>query len=101
MPKKPSPSEPAQSPVGRGPSPAAERASISQTIKLSATIFPADDERIAEICMALAKHGHRITTSHAIRLALRAVEMDETKLLQLLDEMKDEDGRTRRFAKDE
>jgi predicted DCC family thiol-disulfide oxidoreductase YuxK len=83
----------------RATKPAAETESSGQSLKASITFFPADNERITAISMALAKHGQRISASHAIRLALRAVEIDEKKFLRLLDEMKAEDGRSLRFAK--
>lgn len=85
--------------------PVQERAAIAapesagQSVKGSYSLFPADNDRIAAIRAALAEKGREITASHAIRLALRAVEIDAAKLAKLLDEMQSEDGRTRRHAK--
>ena len=79
--------------------PAIKRASCAEGIKLSFSIFPADTDRLAAICAALATKGHKITNSHAVRLALRAVELDAERLAELLETMRGEDGRTRRHAK--
>lgn len=83
--------------IAKAPAPAP--ASKGQSIKASFTLFPTDSARVEEIAMALAKRGRRITASHAIRLALRSVKIDENKMIALLDEMADEDGRSRSFAK--
>ena len=45
---------------------------------------------------AMAKCGRRVTPSQAIRLALRAVEINEGRFAELLDAMNREDGRTNR-----
>jgi hypothetical protein len=54
-------------PRKRATKPAADVVSSGQSLKASITIFPSDNERITEISIAVAKHGHRISASHAIR----------------------------------
>ena len=76
--------------------PRPEPASAAQCAKASFSIFPADNERITAIRTALAGQGRKISASHAVRLALRAVEIDARKLAKILDAMQAEDGRTRR-----
>ena len=79
--------------------PAIKRESCAEGVKLSFSLFPADTDRLAAIRAALASEGRKITKSHAVRLALRAVELDGERLAELLDAMQSEDGRTRRHRK--
>ena len=67
-----------------------------KSFNTSISLFPADSAQVEAICAAMAKQGCRITTSQAIRLALRAVEIDPARLLKLLEGMRKEDGRAKR-----
>ena len=81
--------------------PAVKRERIcAEGTKCSFSLFPADTDRLAAIRAALAGKGHKITASHAVRLALRAVELDGERLVELLQVMQKEDGRTRRHDKE-
>lgn len=79
--------------------PAIKRESCAEGVKLSFSLFPADTDRLAAIRAAVASKGHKITKSHAVRLALRGVELDGERLAELLEAMQTEDGRTRRHRK--
>ena len=75
------------------------RESSGQSERLALTVFPSDSARIMEIIGAMAKRGKRITASHAVRLALRAVQIDGEKFAALLNAMSDEDGRSLRHER--
>ena len=79
--------------------PKTTRPSVAQAAKEGFSLFPADMERIAAIRKALEAHGRKISASHAVRLALRAVKIDARTLAKILDDMAEEDGRTRRHAR--
>ena len=70
----------------------------AKSVNTSISLFPADAAQVEAICAAVSRSGRRITTSQAIRLALRAVEIDGERFLSILDAMKKEDGRARRPA---
>ena len=67
-----------------------------QSHKITISLFPADDAKIIAICKAMMDQEQRITASHAIRLALRAVEVNPELFKAILVEMGKEDGRTMR-----
>lgn len=79
--------------------PAIKRESCAEGVKLSFSLFPADTDRLDAIRTVLANAGHEITRSQAVRLALRAVKFDGKRLVELLNAMGSEDGRTRRHRK--
>jgi Arc/MetJ-type ribon-helix-helix transcriptional regulator len=73
--------------------------------KITVSLFPADNEKVTAVQIALGKRGRRVSASHITRLALRLLPVtkagelaDETaeRCLALLDEMKEEDGRAMR-----
>ena len=77
-----------------------------QSHKITISLFPDDNERLTAIQLSLARNGRRVSASHIIRLALRTMEVTKAgtitpetadRLLSLLDAMKDEDGRVKRF----
>lgn len=79
--------------------------SFSQSQKITVSLFPADNEKLTAVQLALARRGRRVSASHVIRLAMRSMPVnkagainDETaaQLLALLDAMKEEDGRLMR-----
>ena len=76
--------------------PAVDEGSCAGGIKLSFSLFPADTDRLDAICDMMASKGHKISKSHAIRLALRGVELKSERLVKLLETMREDDGRRRR-----
>lgn len=69
-------------------------ANVRKGAKLCLSFYPADLDRIEAVRAFMADHGHRISTSQAVRLALRAVPLTE-ELRALLLATKAEDGRTK------
>lgn len=76
----------------------ARRQSVAKAAKCGFSLFPADVQRIEEIRDALFARGRTISASHAVRLALRAMNADAATMETLLDAMLKEDGRTVRHS---
>ncbi len=72
--------------------------STATAAKCGFSLFPADVQRIEDIRDALFARGRKISASHAVRLALRAMNADAATLENLLDAMIKEDGRTTRHT---
>ena len=72
---------PAAIPTGRG------------CVKLSVSLFPGDVARLDAIRDLMARHGVRLSTSQAVKLALRTAPLDVAALRQALDAIRLEDGR--------
>jgi Arc/MetJ-type ribon-helix-helix transcriptional regulator len=79
--------------------------SFSQSQKITISLFPADNEKLTAVQMALAKRGKRVSASHVIRLAIRSLPVNKAgalteetagQFLEMLDAMGQEDGRARR-----
>ena len=79
--------------------------SFVQSQKITVSLFPADNEKVTAVQIALGRRGRRVSASHITRLALRLLPVtkagvlaDETaeQCLALLDAMKEEDGRALR-----
>ena len=60
--------------------------------KLSVSVFDEDLRRVDAILDYMLSHGHRISTSQAIKLALRTAPLSD-ELLAALEAVKSEDGR--------
>jgi hypothetical protein len=60
--------------------------------KISVSLFPADLARVDAICRFMADRGHRMSTSHAIKLALRTAPLSDA-LASALEAIRKEDGR--------
>lgn len=60
--------------------------------KISVSLFASDLTRLDAIVAYMAARGHRISTSQAIKLALRTAPLTQD-LLAALDQVKAEDGR--------
>ena len=75
-----------------------KRASVARAVKTGFSLFPADAARIEALRDMLHASGRTISASQAVRLALRAVNLDAAALIPLLDAMLTEDGRTLRHA---
>lgn len=76
--------------------------SFNQSQKITVSLFQADNEKLTAVQMALARRGRRVSASHVVRLALRALPVNKAgaladdageRFLALLDTMKAEDGR--------
>jgi hypothetical protein len=63
-------------------------------LRLCISLTPADQERIDAICSYLAAKGERVTTSRAVKLALRTAPLS-ADLAAALASVKAEDGRAR------
>jgi hypothetical protein len=81
--------------------------SFSQSQKITVSLFAADHAKLSALQLALAKRGRHVSASHAVRLALRSLPVtdggdveDKTgaALVDMLDAMSDEDGRSKRFS---
>lgn len=70
------------------PPPAAGR----KCAKLGISLFQTDLARLNEICSYMAARGHRISTSQAVKLALRTVPLSDD-LTAALAAVRMEDGR--------
>ena len=62
--------------------------------KLSITLFKTDIEKIDAVYALAASNGRRVTTSNIIKLALRNMAVTPN-LLNTLDEIRADDGRTK------
>jgi len=60
--------------------------------KLSISLFETDVKRLNEICSYMAAQGQRISTSQAVKLALRTAPLSDA-LTEALNAAKAEDGR--------
>ena len=60
--------------------------------KLSVSLFETDLRRLDAIGAYMAQRGHRLSTSHLVKLALRTAPLSE-ELVQALDQTRAEDGR--------
>jgi hypothetical protein len=78
---------------------------FQQSQKITVSLFPADNEKLTAVQVALARRGRRVSASHVTRLALRCLPVNKAgaltdeaaeQLLALLDAMKNEDGRLMR-----
>ncbi|MGA3169981.1 MAG: hypothetical protein ABSE62_03110 [Chthoniobacteraceae bacterium] len=87
--------------------PDTEPQTFSQSQKITVSLFPADHAKLAAFQLALAKRGRHVSASHAVRLALRSLPITDTgdlpdkagaALVEMLDAMGDEDGRSKRFS---
>lgn len=70
------------------PPPAAGR----KCTKLGISLFQTDLARLNEICSFMSARGHRISTSQAVKLALRTVPLSDD-LTSALAAVRTEDGR--------
>ena len=70
------------------PAPAAGR----KCTKLGISLFASDLARLSEICAYMMTHGHRISTSQAVKLALRTAPLS-ADLMAALAAIRTEDGR--------
>lgn len=60
--------------------------------KLSVSLFETDLRRLDAIGAYMAERGHRLSTSHLVKLALRTAPLSE-ELVTALDQTRAEDGR--------
>lgn len=79
--------------------------SFQQSQRITVSLFPADNEKLTAVQLALARRGRRVSASHVARLAIRCLPVNKAgslteesaeHLLTLLDAMKAEDGRLMR-----
>ena len=75
-----------------------KRESVATAVKTGFSLFPTDVAKIEALRDTLHESGRTISASQAVRLALRAVNLDAAALIPLLDAMLTEDGRTIRHA---
>lgn len=68
--------------------------SAQKSEKLSITLFKTDIEKIDAVYALAASNGRRVTTSNIIKLALRNMVVTPN-LLNTLDEIRADDGRTK------
>ena len=61
--------------------------------KLSISLFAGDLARLDAILQLMAQNGERLSTSQAIKLALRTAPLDAAAMRQALDAIRSEDGR--------
>jgi len=61
--------------------------------KLSISLFTGDVERLDAIRDLAAQHGVRLSTSQAVKIALRTAPLDPAAMQQALDAIRSEDGR--------
>ena len=62
-------------------------------VKLSVSLFSGDVARLDAIRELMAQHGERLSTSQAVKLALRTAPLDAAAMRQALDAIRSEDGR--------
>jgi len=70
----------------------ASAAADRKCTKLSISLFDTDVTRLNAICAYMAEHGHRLSTSQAVKLALRTAPLTDD-LVVALEAVKAEDGR--------
>ena len=63
-------------------------------MRLCISLSPDDRERIEKICSYLAARGERVTTSRAVKIALRTAPLS-SDLTAALEAIKQEDGRSK------
>jgi len=61
--------------------------------KLSVSLFAGDLARLDAIRDFMAGRGHRLSTSQAVKLALRTAPLDAAAMEKALDAIRSEDGR--------
>lgn len=61
--------------------------------KLSVSLFSGDVARLDAIRDLMAQNGVRLSTSQAVKLALRTASLDLAAMRQALDAIRSEDGR--------
>jgi hypothetical protein len=61
--------------------------------KLSVSLFSGDVARLDAIRELMAQNGVRLSTSQAVKLALRTAPLDAAAMRQALDAIRSEDGR--------
>jgi hypothetical protein len=61
--------------------------------KLSVSLFSGDLARLDAILSLMAQNGERLSTSQAVKLALRTAPLDLAAMRQALDAIRSEDGR--------
>jgi hypothetical protein len=61
--------------------------------KLSVSLFSGDVARLDAIRDLMAQNGVRLSTSQAVKLALRTAPLDAAAMRQALDAIRSEDGR--------
>lgn len=76
----------------QAPAPAAPLTADRKCTKLSVSLFDGDVKRLDAIRGYMAQHGLMISTSQAIKLALRTAPLSDA-LTDALDQVKAEDGR--------
>jgi len=85
-----------------------ESAGDNQSKKITISLFHDDDERLTSIQASISRLGRRVSVSQIIRLSLRSLPVTDTgtisdetakSLISILDSMKDEDGRVKRYKK--
>ena len=81
--KKPAAALPAKLPLP------AER----RCVKLSISLFSGDVARLDAIRDLMAQNGVRLSTSQAVKVALRTAPLDAAAMRQALDAIRSEDGR--------
>jgi Arc/MetJ-type ribon-helix-helix transcriptional regulator len=88
-------------PAKNAPSPATAESFI-QSQKITVSLFQPDNEKLTAVQAALGRRGRRVSASHIVRLALRSLPVNKAgalteeaadRFLELLDTMKEEDGR--------
>lgn len=62
-------------------------------VKLSISLFAGDVARLDAICALMAQNGVRLSTSQAVKVALRTAALDVAAMRQALDAIRSEDGR--------
>lgn len=78
----------AKKPAAALPLPAERRCT-----KLSVSLFSGDLARLDAIRDLMAQDGVRLSTSQAVKLALRTAPLDAAAMRQALDAIRSEDGR--------
>jgi len=61
--------------------------------KLSVSLFSGDLARLDAIRDLMAQNGERLSTSQAVKIALRTAPLDAAAMRQALDAIRSEDGR--------
>jgi hypothetical protein len=74
------------------PAPAPEPPGTGKCAKISVSLFRSDLDRLQAIQDFMAARGSRISTSQAVKLALRTAPLSDT-LQAALDQVRREDGR--------
>lgn len=83
---------PLQERLGKAPAAAVAKPQGGGCTKLSVSLFPGDVERLEAIRAYMQTRGVRISTSQAVKLALRCAPLTDA-LAQALDSIRAEDGR--------